>query len=123
MAVGKTADQYTTRTFCKYIKFSLPVSTEYIHQVRSYNRSISVTMLFTENPDGTFTRRGCDEAKFEYTPLSKVRVHWTYNKGDSVIEMGYMNVEMLRMSVVHSLEQFNTDKVMSQSCTRKMFGR
>lgn len=87
------------------------IPAEYIHQVRSYNRSISVTMLFTENPDGTFTRRGCDEATFEYTPLSKVRVHWTYNKGDSVIEMGYMNVEMLRMSVVHSFEQFKTDKL------------
>ena len=68
-------------------------------------------MLFTEDPDGTFSREGCDKATFQYTPLSKVRVHWTYNKGDRVIEMGYMNVEMLRLSVTNALTEFNTDKV------------
>ena len=70
-----------------------------------------MTMLFTEDPDGKFSQDGCDKATFEYTPLSKVQVHWTYNKGDKVIEMGYMNVETVRLSVIGSMLKFKTDKV------------
>ncbi|EDO36296.1 predicted protein, partial [Nematostella vectensis] len=82
---------------------------EYIHQVRSHIRSISVTMLFTVDPDGTFNPRFCDSMDLSaFTTLDKVRVHWTYNKGDKVIEMGYMNIEVLRQSLMSALVHFNT---------------
>ena len=83
------------------------VSTEYIHQVRSYNRTISATILFTSGPliGAPFEPKGCDREVFEYTPLSDLTVHWTYNKGDKIIEMGYMNVEVLRYSILATMQE------------------
>lgn len=85
------------------------VSTEYIHQVRSYLRSISATILFTCGPSSKapFEPKGCDKDIFNYTALSDVNVHWTYNKGDALIEMGFMNIEVLRHSILHTVDQRN----------------
>ncbi|XP_031552932.1 uncharacterized protein LOC116290090 [Actinia tenebrosa] len=85
---------------------------EYIHQVRSYIRSISVTMLFTTETNNTFNPKGCDKADLDsVVTLDKVNVHWTYNKGDNFIEMGYMNVEMLRETLLTGLKRSKTDKL------------
>ncbi|KAK3749278.1 hypothetical protein QZH41_016044 [Actinostola sp. cb2023] len=83
---------------------------EYIHQVRSYVRSISATMLFTT--DGEFHHRGCDNVNLNANiTLDKIHVHWTYNKGDSVIEMGYMNVEMLRDTMLKAMDSQKAEKL------------
>lgn len=87
------------------------IPAEYIHQVRSYNRTISATILFTPGPlvGAPFEPTGCDREHFEYTPLSELKVHWTYNKGDRLIEMGYMNVEVLRYSILATMMEKNED--------------
>ncbi|EDO30444.1 predicted protein, partial [Nematostella vectensis] len=75
----------------------------YIHQVRSYGRSISATMLFTASVDNTFEADGCENETFEYKPLSEMRVHWTYKKGDKVVPMGYQNVENFRHNIIRQM--------------------
>ena len=52
--------------------------------MRSYSRSISATILFASAP--TFDKSDCENATFEYTDLTQVRVMWTYKKGDKVIK-------------------------------------
>ena len=56
-----------------------------------------------------FEPKGCDSEHFEYTPLSELKVHWTYKKGDRLIEMGYMNVEVLRYSILATMKERNED--------------
>ena len=51
------------------------------------------------NVNGTFDNTGCDKP-LDYTPISEINVHWTYEKGDATIDMGYMNVEVLRASIL-----------------------
>ncbi|XP_022093115.1 uncharacterized protein LOC110980592 [Acanthaster planci] len=79
----------------------------YLHQVRSYSRSISATILFASEP--TFDQSDCENATFEYTDLSQVRVMWTYKKGDKVIEIGYMDTENIRNDMISLLKE--TDKL------------
>lgn len=85
------------------------IPAEYIHQVRSYHRSISATILFTCGPSlkAPFEPKGCDKDIFKYKALSDVNVHWTYNKGDALIEMGFMNIEVLRHSIINTFNQRN----------------
>lgn len=80
--------------------------TGYIHQVRSYkgNRTISATMLFTVSLDNTFNNSSCENETYEYRPLSEANVHWTYNKGDKTIDMGYQNVEKFRQYFLSSFD-------------------
>ena len=94
---------------CFQQKSLFVVSIEYIHQVRSYHRSISATILFTCGPSlkAPFEPKGCDEDIFNYKALSDVNVHWTYNKGDALIEMGFMNIEVLRHSIIDTFNQRN----------------
>lgn len=54
----------------------------HLHQVRSYGRVISATVLFTPLP--FFDDTDCENATFGYTDLSQVNLHWTYKKGDKV---------------------------------------
>lgn len=83
----------------------------YIHQVRSYkgNRTISATMLFTASLDDTFDNTSCDNETYEYQALSQAKVHWTYNKGDKTIDMGYQNVERFRQTLLSSFEELKAD--------------
>lgn len=85
----------------------------YIHQVRSYkgNRTISATMLFTVTLDNTFNNSSCENETYEYRPLTDAKVHWTYNKGDKTIDMGYQNVETFRQYFLSSFEKFQTDRL------------
>lgn len=84
-------------------------SVEYLHQVRSYSRTISATMLFTSSVEKTFVDEGCEKEHFQYTPLSDIDVHWTYNKGDKTIDMGYINVEVLRSNLLTILHSVDSD--------------
>lgn len=69
-------------------------------------------MLFTTDTNNTFDPKGCDKADLDSdVTLDKVNVHWTYKKGDDFIEMGYMNVEMLRETILSGFKRFKTDKL------------
>ena len=61
---------------------------------------MSATTLFTEEIVGheiKFTHEGCTDEKLkEYHTMNDIDFHWTYEKGDETIDMGYMNVERLR---------------------------
>ena len=96
----------------------------HIHQVRSYkgNRTISATMLFTASLDDTFDNSSCDNETYEYRALSQANVHWTYNKGDKTIDMGYQNVERFRQTLLSAFEEIKVSKCwrlsrLSPSCT------
>lgn len=69
-------------------------SAGYLHQVRSYGRSISETLLFT--PTRWFNDSDCETTDLGYTSLADVELKWTYVKGQKEIEMGYMNPELIR---------------------------
>lgn len=70
----------------------------YIHQVRSYGRSISATTLFTSYDE--FDAESCKGHEFPYTSMRDINVMWTYKKGDKVIEIGYMNTDILRENLL-----------------------
>ena len=76
-----------------------------MHQVRSYkgNRTISATMLFTASLDNTFDNSSCENETYDYRSLSEANVHWTYNRGDKTIDMGYQNVEKFRQLLLSAL--------------------
>ena len=61
-------------------------------------------MLFTTDEHKSFHDTGCEDANFDYTPLSAIDVHWTYKKGDRTIDMGYVNVETLRRNLFEILD-------------------
>ena len=68
--------------------------TGYLHQVRSYGRSISETLLFT--PARYFNDSDCDSADLSEKTLADIELKWTYLEGQEQIEMGYMNPELIR---------------------------
>lgn len=47
-----------------------------------------------------FEFKGCNREVFEYIFFSDFIVYWIYNKGDRYIEMGYMNIEVFRYSIL-----------------------
>ena len=59
----------------------------------------------------SFEPKGCDNKTIEYTALSDINVHWTYNKGDAFIEMGYMNIEVLRHSILATMKERNEENL------------
>lgn len=73
----------------------------HIHQVRSYTRTLAVTTLFTKGIDSEYDNTDCEafNASQEYR-MSDIDFHWTYSKGDSTIDMGYMNIEVIRHSML-----------------------
>lgn len=73
-------------------------------------------MLFTTE-NSTFDDQGCDKIDLNANvTLDQVHVHWTYNKGDNVIEMGYMNIEMLRNTLLEAMRRHHTETL-----TTKLF--
>lgn len=90
----------------------------YIHQVRSYkgNRTISATMLFTASLDGSFDNSSCENETYEYRSLSEAKVHWTYNKGDKTIDMGYQNIERFRETLLELFQ--GKDRINEQIFTK-----
>ena len=65
-------------------------------------------MLFTASLDDTFDGSSCENETFEYRSLSEANVHWTYNKGDKTIDMGYQNIETFRETLLSAFEVSNT---------------
>ena len=61
-------------------------------------------MLFTASIDNTFDNSSCENETYEYRSLSEAKVHWTYNKGDKTIDMGYQNVERFRESILAAFQ-------------------
>ena len=45
--------------------------------------------------------------------MSDIDVHWTYNEGDKTIDMGYINIELLRSNLLIFLKTFESDFVTS----------
>ncbi|EDV29594.1 uncharacterized protein TRIADDRAFT_52143 [Trichoplax adhaerens] len=71
----------------------------YIHQVRSYNRTISVTTLFS--PTSFFNSSGCDDLDIKHLPpMSEAPIHWTYKEGDRTIDLGYKNLMVVRNNLL-----------------------
>lgn len=67
-------------------------------------------MLFTASLDDTFDNSSCDNETYEYRALSQANVHWTYNKGDKTIDMGYQNVERFRETLLSAFEELEVSK-------------
>ena len=70
---------------------------------------MSVTTLFTEEIIGNkkhFSSEGCtDDLLKDYRTMADIDFHWTYEKGDETIDMGYMNVERLRHILVSHMNE------------------
>ncbi|XP_078684771.1 lysine-specific demethylase 8-like [Branchiostoma floridae x Branchiostoma belcheri] len=87
----------------------------YFHQVRSYGRSVAATIMWS--PLNHFDDSDCAATDIDkYTALSDVTIQWTYKKGDKFIDMGYMNVEIMRDSLLKVMEVKNSTKL-----TKEMF--
>lgn len=56
-----------------------------------------------------FDLKGCEKEIFDYIVLSEVNVYWIYNKGDVFIEMGFMNIEVLRYSILNTMRERNVE--------------
>uniref|UniRef100_F6TZA0 JmjC domain-containing protein n=1 Tax=Ciona intestinalis TaxID=7719 RepID=F6TZA0_CIOIN len=70
----------------------LYLPSQYTHQVRSYNRSISSTFL--SFPRDTFDDSDCSDVDLDsYLSLDDVYVYWVYEKGQETVNMGYGNPE------------------------------
>ena len=71
----------------------------YIHQVRGYSRTVAVTTLFTAGLfDDNFNLNGCLEDKTHKDfSMNDIRFQWAYQEGDKTIDMGYMNVNLLKI--------------------------
>ena len=69
----------------------------YIHQVRGYGRTIAVTTLFTADIQDNFNGDDCTPEILEkYYSMADIPFQWTYKKGDKTIDMGYMNVQIVK---------------------------
>jgi len=84
------------------------IPARHIHQVRSYSRTVAVTTLFTGGDTReTFKNDGCETFNNDkYHSMSDVDFHWTYSKGDSTVDMGYMNIEILRFTLSQPIKMF-----------------
>lgn len=79
---------------------------EFIHQVRGYGRTIAVTTLFTADVANNFNGDGCTEDIMKsYHSMAEIPFQWTYKKGDATIDMGYMNVELVKNEVQEFLHK------------------
>ena len=90
----------------------------YIHQVRSYKRSISVTTLFS--PTRTFNSSGCENLNMSYTPMSEAPIHWTYKEGDQTIDLGYNNLVIVRSDIQRIFRELKLKKVSRKLFTQEM---
>lgn len=54
----------------------------YLHQVRSYGRSISLTVKFA--PSTSFDDNGCKLIEEEFLPLTEASFTWTFTEGRRV---------------------------------------
>jgi len=77
----------------------------YIHQVRSYGRSIAVTTLFTADLHDNFSSEDCTpEVMTQYHKMSDIDFRWTYRKGDETIDMGFMNDKLVSLKMEETIK-------------------
>ncbi|XP_050404429.1 uncharacterized protein LOC126820477 [Patella vulgata] len=80
----------------------------YLHQVRSYGRSISVTILITPTPE--FDDAGCKKKQFtKIKTLSDAAFMWTFEEGKRVLTNWKINAESLRYIL---LAQIRSEDIM-----------
>jgi len=83
----------------------------YIHQVRGYGRTIAITTLFTADVGDNFNGDDCtDELMNNYHSMADIKFQWTYKRGDKTIDMGYMNVELVRARLLEGLKDDDFSK-------------
>ena len=76
----------------------------YIHQVRGYGRTLAITTLFTADVKNNFNGDDCtEEIMKKYHSMADIKFQWTYKKGDKTIDMGYMNVELVKERLIDSM--------------------
>ena len=73
----------------------------YLHQVRSYGRSMSLTVLFASVPD--FSDDGCTLMEEEFRPLSDAVFTWTSVGGQRVSGQTKVN----QKAPIHSIIPIN----------------
>ncbi|KAK7484349.1 hypothetical protein BaRGS_00024354 [Batillaria attramentaria] len=66
----------------------------YLHQVRSYGRSLSLTILFAPVP--SFDDEGCQLVEEEFRPLSEASFTWAFLEGKRELSNWKLNAESLR---------------------------
>uniref|UniRef100_H2YI05 JmjC domain-containing protein n=1 Tax=Ciona savignyi TaxID=51511 RepID=H2YI05_CIOSA len=83
---------------------------QYLHQVRSYNRSISATYLFY--PRDTFDDSDCANVDFDsYLSLKDIYVYWVYEKGQETVDMGYGNPVNVRGGFEDLIKHMNMTNI------------
>ncbi|XP_025089638.1 jmjC domain-containing protein 5-like [Pomacea canaliculata] len=81
----------------------------YLHQVRSYGRSISLTVKFA--PSTSFDDNGCKLIEEEFLPLTEASFTWTFTEGRRHLSNSQLNAEtlknllLLQMGTRHSLSR------------------
>lgn len=89
---------------CLYLPY------KYLHQVRSYERTISSTFLFYPNEE--FTDSDCENVDLDgYLSLNDTYVYWTYENGQETVDMGYMNPVMVRDEIIASMKATGKTKI------------
>ncbi|KAK7091446.1 uncharacterized protein [Littorina saxatilis] len=66
----------------------------YLHQVRSYGRSMSLTVLFAPVP--SFNDDGCQLMEEEFRPLNEATFTWTLFEGQRLLSNWELDAESLR---------------------------
>ncbi|XP_035673960.1 uncharacterized protein LOC118414197 [Branchiostoma floridae] len=85
------------------------IPSRYFHQVRSYGRSVAATIMW--DPFAEFNDSDCATRDIDtYTAFNEVKLQWTYKKGDKVIDMGYMNVEIIRKTFLTLMKEEDMEK-------------
>lgn len=83
---------------------------KYLHQVRSFNRTISSTFLWY--PEGEFNDDDCDKINYDdYLSLADTYVHWTYEKGQETVDMGYGNPIQTKNEFLHLFDALKVQKL------------
>lgn len=78
----------------------------YIHQVRGYGRTLAVTTLFTADVAENFNSDDCtDDILKKDATMADISFLWTYKKGDPTIDMGYMNTEIVKTSLLQVIKE------------------
>ncbi|XP_002734322.1 tRNA wybutosine-synthesizing protein 5-like [Saccoglossus kowalevskii] len=71
---------------------------KYVHQVRSYGRSISTTTLFTTH--GVYNDTDCEGFSPKYATMADMDIFWTYHKGQKTVDIGYGDVILFRQELL-----------------------
>ncbi|XP_077985372.1 uncharacterized protein LOC144440018 [Glandiceps talaboti] len=94
------------------------IPAEYVHQVRSYGRSISVTTLFTTHD--VYNETDCRNFTLSPLSLNEVDIMWTYQKGDKTIDIGYGDLHSIREQLFMEASK-DSGNVITKDDFRRMY--